>query len=1026
MIFADYFFSDRDKETSHVTMLKVLLRQILEQNSDFLYQYFHEFNLNRGFGRDWTFRSLINVISSLTGNPDQARKTIYLLIDAFDESENHNDEREELVKTLQQLCTDKGSCTIKIFITSRPVNELPDTDFVHSFDLQDHTKPDILLYTKSVLDSFPLNQADRNTVVTRISKRAEGVFVWVYFLGKQLRKFNKTGATMREILGEIERLPANLENIYQRILDEICSRPTEEWDARDVAFAKRLFSIVLFSKRPLRVDELRHILAAEVHMRSNNDHTFLDGANMFGRTAIKKRIIHCGKNLIEFGGYEGPSRAKDGTVDDIFGAQTIQLMHQTVRSFFLGPRVLASLSIQEKTGHRELANAGLHYLKTLCSGSNISAGNDGPTDDECVDLVRYIEKWVWASHVLLCLPDYLSSVDPDGETKKCLSDLESLVKQDKALSILLRDWISTNEILQRIFPVALQGSNSSNKPLQGDFVARKLSNQLLAVASRLGHPIVAEFLLHCGAEIETRVQSDDQTRTPLQWAVSSGQSSTVQFLLENGANIREKDGLGNDSLILASIAGCASVMRLLLERANVNPDSKDNHSRTPLSWAAGNGHEAVVRLLLERPDVNPNPTDDRSRTPLSWAAKNGHKAVVRLLLDRPGVNSNAKDNHSRTPLSWAAENCHDAVVRLLLERLDVDANLNAKNGQTPFSYAAENGHEAVLRLLLRRPDVEPNLKDNHSRTPLFWAAGNGHEAVVRLLLDRPGVHADSIDMNGQTPLSYAAKNGHEAVVRLLLDRPNVNPNSKDKNCQTPLARAAENGHETVMRVLLDRPGVDPNSNDNYSRTPLSWAAKNGHEAVVRLLLERPDVDADSKSKNGQTPLSCAAENGHQSVVRLLLERSDVDADSKDNYDYTPVSCAAENGHDVVVRLLLERPDVDADSKDNYSRTPLSCASENGHEAVVKLLMELPDVDADSKDSHSRTPLSWAAENGHEAVVRLLLGRPGVDPNSKDLSGRTPLSKAVKKGHEAVWQLLVDKLRIYSNVRDDPGILPGSW
>ena len=37
---------------------------------------------------------------------------------------------------------------------------------------------------------------------------------------------------------------------------------------------------------------------------------------------------------------------------------------------------------------------------------------------------------------------------------------------------------------------------------------------------------------------------------------------------------------------------------------------------TPLSWAAKGGHEEVVRMLLERDDLDLNAADGRGRTPL--------------------------------------------------------------------------------------------------------------------------------------------------------------------------------------------------------------------------------------------------------------------------------------------------------------------------------------------------------------------------------------------------------------------------
>ena len=70
------------------------------------------------------------------------------------------------------------------------------------------------------------------------------------------------------------------------------------------------------------------------------------------------------------------------------------------------------------------------------------------------------------------------------------------------------------------------------------------------------------------------------------------------------------------------------MVRLLVERDNVEADSKDRDDQTPLSLAAERGHEAVVRLLV---DVDPDSRDDESRTPLFMRQREATRAVVRLL-----------------------------------------------------------------------------------------------------------------------------------------------------------------------------------------------------------------------------------------------------------------------------------------------------------------------------------------------------------------------------------------------------------
>ena len=238
-------------------------------------------------------------------------------------------------------------------------------------------------------------------------------------------------------------------------------------------------------------------------------------------------------------------------------------------------------------------------------------------------------------------------------------------------------------------------------------------------------------------------------------------------------------------------------------------DSKDDHSRTPLSWAAGSGHETMVNLLLEKgADVDSKDTL-WGKTPLLWATNNGHKAVVKLLLENgASVDSKCKDVSERgwTPLWLAMRNKDEAVMKLLLKN---GADVNSKDsrwGQTPLSWAAENGHEALVKLLLEN-GAYVDSKTNQGHTPLFWAAEGRHGAVVKLLLEN-GADVDSyFKLNrGPTLLLWAAGSGNEALVKLLLKK-GADVDSKSEHGRTPLWYAAENGHKAVVELLLEK-GAD--------------------------------------------------------------------------------------------------------------------------------------------------------------------------------------------------------------------------
>jgi len=51
------------------------------------------------------------------------------------------------------------------------------------------------------------------------------------------------------------------------------------------------------------------------------------------------------------------------------------------------------------------------------------------------------------------------------------------------------------------------------------------------------------------------------------------------------------------------------LIKLLLDKEGVDPDSKDHNGRTPLWRAAADGDEAVVKLLLDKKGVDPDSKD---------------------------------------------------------------------------------------------------------------------------------------------------------------------------------------------------------------------------------------------------------------------------------------------------------------------------------------------------------------------------------------------------------------------------------
>jgi ankyrin repeat protein len=70
-------------------------------------------------------------------------------------------------------------------------------------------------------------------------------------------------------------------------------------------------------------------------------------------------------------------------------------------------------------------------------------------------------------------------------------------------------------------------------------------------------------------------------------------------------------------------------------RKGIDPTLKDINGQTPLSEAAGSGREAVVKLLVERDDVEADSKDYDGRTPLICGFATHSKRLVMMITEGP-------------------------------------------------------------------------------------------------------------------------------------------------------------------------------------------------------------------------------------------------------------------------------------------------------------------------------------------------------------------------------------------------------
>lgn len=109
-----------------------------------------------------------------------------------------------------------------------------------------------------------------------------------------------------------------------------------------------------------------------------------------------------------------------------------------------------------------------------------------------------------------------------------------------------------------------------------------------------------------------------------------------------------------------------STVNTLLERG-ADPSVKGKKGSTPLHFATSRGNEEIVKILLQHSKVNVNVKDVSGKTALHMACCEGHSKVCQLLLNY-GADIKAVSADKTTPLHSAILNGHSEVARMILNR----------------------------------------------------------------------------------------------------------------------------------------------------------------------------------------------------------------------------------------------------------------------------------------------------------------------------------------------------------------------
>ncbi|KAH9996982.1 hypothetical protein BJV74DRAFT_960877, partial [Russula compacta] len=626
-----FFFDFKDKGKQDVrALLSSLVIQLSHQSDSFCDILIGHHSTHQSGSQQPSDGTLTQCLEDMLRVPGQV--PIYIIIDALDECPNTTGiptPRDKVLMLVKKLVESEPR-NLRLCITSRPEVDIrtsiePLTSNRISLHDESGQKEDIDNFIYSVVYSDQnmrrWRDADKKVVVETLSKRADGMFRWVFCQLETLRQC--LPASVRVILAE---LPETLDATYERILSEI--------PKSNRVYTHRLLQCLTVAFRPLSVEELAEVLAV--------DFTPIGGIPKLKEDLRwedqEQAVLTACSSLV--------------AVVEHWGLREVQFSHFSVKEFLTSDRLATSKMdtsryhrIRLEEAHTIMAQACLSVLLRL----------DYDLDEESV------KSFPLANYAGNHFSDHVEFEDVLSQIGDGVDDLLDAGNPHFAAWLWIRRGFHHSYILPQQPAARPEDINAV-----GEY------GTLLHVASRGGHSEIANFLLDHFVDVDVR---DPDAETPLHRAVSnsydsdrgvySGSFEIIRQLIERNADINARDNEGKTPLhqLLARGHGdaCFELVKFLLDHG-ADADTRDNEASTLLHAASACGSVKVVELLLKNnANTNIDVKDKRGGTPLHRAMRDDYGSpadyyfdAIPFLLEH-GADVDALDEDHSTPLHLAVQ-----------------------------------------------------------------------------------------------------------------------------------------------------------------------------------------------------------------------------------------------------------------------------------------------------------------------------------------------------------------------------------
>lgn len=389
-----------------------------------------------------------------------------------------------------------------------------------------------------------------------------------------------------------------------------------------------------------------------------------------------------------------------------------------------------------------------------------------------------------------------------------------------------------------------------------------------------------------------RVIRDAAGRSKLQKACYKGKYEEVLRLIEEGADVNDKDFAGTRPIHEAALKGFTDIVELLLEHgANVNARSGVEELDTPLIDAVSNGHLDTIAMLLK------HGADPRKEN------KDGLNALD--VLDEDDSDRDEIKALLKEAASTLLEKEKKKIKKIPPHSSDLDDSPNGK----PHKTTAEN--TAASR---RAENIIIDLTTKAGRDEIIPRAAMGDVEFVGMYLTnggRPNVEA----------FALAAKHGHEDVLSIMAAfGPHV-VNAYTEQGTTALMQTLGRNQLPTVKSLLQA-GADPTKlTKDGKRSTLDFATDSliVDDEEIELLKKAIDKTESKKTSRGKGNRNDSSRPPSAAAAAAAVGGGVSDSEKQRKRKGTPVAAESDTeSQKKIKKKTIVKPEVRPKNKDKDS------------------------------------------------------------------------------------------------------------